>query len=141
MIRKFGTAHWQGTLQEGIGTVSTETAALQKHPYGFQARFEGGKGTNPEELVGAAHASCFAMALSLNLGKMGLTADSIDVKSTVTLEEQTDGFAVTKAHLDVTASIPDATEEQFMEAAKATETGCPISKLLNAEISMDAKLV
>ncbi|RYH03260.1 OsmC family peroxiredoxin [Salipiger sp. IMCC34102] len=141
MIKKHGTANWKGTLKDGEGHVSTETAALQEHPYGFKARFEGGKGTNPEELVGAAHASCFAMALAMGLGEKGYTASNIDAKSTVSLEEVDGGFAVTKAHIEVSASVPDISEEEFMEVAKATETGCPISKLLTAEISMDAKLV
>ena len=141
MIKKHGTANWQGTLKDGIGHVSTETAALQEHPYGFKARFEGGKGTNPEELVGAAHAACFAMALSMGLGEKGYTAENIDAKSTVSLEEVDGGFAVTKAHIEVTAKVPDISESEFMEVAKATETGCPISKLLTAEISLDAKLV
>ncbi|MBS1304190.1 OsmC family peroxiredoxin [Loktanella sp. SALINAS62] len=141
MIKKFGTANWQGTLKDGIGKVSTQTAALRDHPYGFNARFEDGKGTNPEELVGAAHAACFAMALSMGLGEKGYTATNIDAKSTVSLEQIDGGFAVTKAHIEVTASIPDISEDDFMTIAKATETGCPISKLLTADISLDAKLV
>lgn len=140
MIKKHGTANWQGTLKDGIGKVSTQTKALTDHPYGFKARFEDGPGTNPEELVGAAHAACFAMAMSLNLGEKGYTADNIDSKSTIHLEEVDGGFAVTKAHIEVTATIPGISEEEFMEIAKATETGCPISKLLDAEITMDAKL-
>ena len=141
MIKKHGTANWQGTLKDGIGKVSTQTAALQDYPYGFKARFEDGPGTNPEELVGAAHAACFAMAMSLNLGEKGYTANSIDAKSTVSLEQIDGGFAVTKAHIDVTATVPGITAEEFMAVAKATQKGCPISKLLNAEITMDAKLV
>lgn len=140
MIKKHGTANWQGTLKDGTGKVSTQTKALTDHPYGFKARFEDGPGTNPEELVGAAHAACFAMAMSLNLGEKGYTADTIDAKSTVSLEEVDGGFAVTKAHIEVTATIPDISEEEFQEVAKATEKGCPISKLLNAEITMDATL-
>ncbi|MBU2358205.1 MAG: OsmC family peroxiredoxin [Alphaproteobacteria bacterium] len=140
MIKKHGTANWQGTLKDGIGKVSTQTKALRDHPYGFKARFEDGSGTNPEELVGAAHAACFAMAMSLNLGEKGYTADNIDSKSTVHLEEVDGGFAVTKAHIEVTATIPGISEDEFMDVARATEKGCPISKLLNAEITMDAKL-
>ena len=140
MIKKFGTAHWEGQIKDGGGTISTETAALSDHPYGFNARFEGGKGTNPEELVGASHAGCFAMALSLGLTEAGYTPASIDAKSTISLEEKDGGFAVTHAHLDVTASVPGIEEEEFMQIAKATETGCPISKLLSCDISMDAKL-
>jgi osmotically inducible protein OsmC len=140
MIKKHGTANWQGTLKDGIGKVSTQTAALQDYPYGFKARFEDGPGTNPEELVGSAHAACFAMAMALNLGEKGYTADSIDAKSTVSLEQVDGGFAVTKAHIDVTATIRGITAEEFMAVAEATEKGCPISKLLNAEITIDAKL-
>ncbi len=143
MINKFGTANWKGTIKDGGGTISTETAALKEHPYGFKARFEDGKGSNPEELVGAAHAACFAMALSLNFTENDFEATNIDAKSTVSLEEDPadGGFKVSKAHIEVTASVPGITEDKFMELAKATEKGCPISKLLNAEITMDAKLV
>ncbi|MFN3662212.1 OsmC family peroxiredoxin [Yoonia sp.] len=143
MINKFGTANWKGTIKDGGGTVSTETAALKDHPYGFKARFEDGKGTNPEELVGAAHAACFAMALSLNLTENDFEAENIDVKSTVSLEKDPadGGFKVSNAHIELTATVPDITDEEFLELAKATESGCPISKLLNAEISMDAKLI
>ncbi|QQA41375.1 OsmC family protein [Pelagovum pacificum] len=140
MIKKFGTANWQGDLKTGKGKISTETKVLDAVPYGFNTRFEGQKGSNPEELIGAAHASCFAMALSLNLGEAGLTADNIDAKSTVSLEEVDGGFAITKAHIEVTASVPGASEEQFTSAANATKTGCPVSKVLNCEITMDAKL-
>ncbi|MGR3463181.1 OsmC family protein [Limimaricola sp.] len=141
MINKHGTAKWSGGLKTGQGHVSTETGVLSDQPYGFNTRFEGKPGTNPEELIGAAHASCYAMALSLNLGEDELTADDIQVKSTVSLEEQDGGFAITKVHLDVTAKVPGASEEQFRKAAEATKTGCPVSKLLNAEVTMDAKLV
>ncbi|WP_322895562.1 MULTISPECIES: OsmC family peroxiredoxin [unclassified Yoonia] len=143
MIDKFGTANWKGTIKDGGGTVSTETAALKDHPYGFKARFEDGEGTNPEELVGAAHAACFAMALSLNLTENDFEAENIDVKSTVSLEKDPadGGFKVSKAHIALTATVPGLSEEKFMELAKATEKGCPISKLLNAEISMEAKLI
>ncbi len=143
MITKFGTASWQGTIKEGGGTVSTETAALKDHPYGFKARFDDGKGTNPEELVGAAHAACFAMALSLNLTENDFEAENIDAKSTVSLEKDTadGGFKVSKVHIEVTATVSGISGEKFMELAEATKEGCPISKLLNAEISMDAKLV
>lgn len=141
MIRKYGTANWKGGLKDGKGQVSTETGVLSDQPYGFNTRFEGEKGTNPEELIGAAHASCFAMALSLNLGEADLTADNIDAKSTVSLEEVEGGFAITKVHVEVTASVPGASEEQFQKAAEATKGGCPVSKVLTgAEITMDAKL-
>lgn len=141
MIKKHGSAKWSGGLKTGQGHVSTETGVLSDQPYGFNTRFEGKPGTNPEELIGAAHASCYAMALSLNLGADDLTADDIQVKSTVSLEEQDDGFAITRVHLDVTAKVPGASEAQFKKAAEATKTGCPVSKLLKAEVTMDAKLV
>ena len=142
MINKHGTAHWSGGIKEGGGEISTQTGVLKEQAYGFNARFEGGPGTNPEELIGAAHAACYAMALSLELGKQELTADDIDVKSTVSLEKVGEGFEITKIHLDVTAKVSGASEEQFRAAAEATKTGCPVSKVLKgAEISMDAKLV
>lgn len=142
MINKFGTANWQGKIKEGGGTISTETAALKNHPYGFNARFQSGKGTNPEELVGAAHAACFAMALSLNLTENEFEAENIDTKSIVSLEEdrKNGGFKVSKILIEITATVPRISEKKFMELAEATKSGCPISKLLNAEISMDAKL-
>ncbi len=114
---------------------------LSDQPYGFNTRFEGAKGTNPEELIGAAHAACFAMAMSLGLGEAGFTADNIDAKSTVSLEEKDGGFAITKIHLDVTATIPDIDDAKFQEIAEATKQGCPVSKVLTgAEITMDARL-
>jgi len=141
MIKKHGKAPWSGGIKEGGGEISTQTGVLKDQPYGFNARFEGGPGTNPEELIGAAHAACYAMALSLELGKDELTADDIDVQSTVSLEKVGEGFEITKIHLDVTAKVPGASEEQFRKAAEATKTGCPVSKLLKAaEITMDAKL-
>ncbi|SHI37493.1 OsmC family protein [Wenxinia saemankumensis] len=140
-IEKFGSAHWSGGIKTGGGHVTTQTKSILQHPYGFNARFEGGPGTNPEELVGTAHAACFAMALSGNLEGEDLKADSIDAKSTITLEKDGDGFTVTKAHVEVEAKVPGASEEQFQKIAKTTEETCPISKLLNCEITMDAKLV
>ncbi|SLN41521.1 OsmC family peroxiredoxin [Roseisalinus antarcticus] len=140
MIRKNGTAHWQGGLQDGTGALSTQSGVLDGTPYSFAKRFEGQEGSNPEELIGAAHAACYAMAMSLTLGQMDLTADKIDAKSTISLEQVEGGFAITKAHLEVTASIPGATAEQFAEAAEATKDGCPVSKVLDCEITMDAKL-
>ena len=139
-IKKRGDAHWEGGLKDGKGIVSTGSGALSDNPYGFGMRFEDKPGTNPEELIAAAHASCFAMALSMVLGEDGLTADSIDAKATVTLEEKDGGFAVTKSHLDVTMTIPGADEARAMKAAEGAKANCPISKLLNAEITMDAKL-
>lgn len=139
-IKKSGSAKWQGGLKDGKGHVSTETGVLADQPYGFNTRFEGGKGTNPEELIGAAHASCFSMALSMILGEHELTADSIETTATVHLEEKDGGFSIPKIHLDVKAAIPGATEDQFAQAAKAAKENCPVSKLMTAEITMDAKL-
>ena len=139
-MKNSATANWQGDLKTGQGTVSTNSDALNDVPYDFKTRFEGAEGTNPEELIAAAHAGCFSMALSMILGEHDMTADSIDTKATVTLEEVDGGFAVKSSHLDVTASIRGASEEDFMKSANAAKDGCPISKLLNAEITMDAKL-
>ncbi len=141
MIKKSGSAKWTGNLKEGKGHVSTQTGVLNDQPYGFNTRFEGKPGTNPEELIGAAHASCFSMALSMILEGHDLVADSIETKATVFLEEKDGGFHVPKVHLDVTCSIPGATDAQFEEATNTAKENCPISKLLNAEITMDAKLV
>lgn len=139
-INKSASAHWEGSLKEGKGYISTESGVLDNQPYGFNTRFEGGNGTNPEELVGAAHAGCFSMALSMVLGEAGFTADSINTKAKVTLEQVAGGFAVTKVHLDVKASVPDASADDFKEAAETAKKNCPISKLLNADITMDAEL-
>jgi osmotically inducible protein OsmC len=139
-IKKSGSARWVGTLKEGNGHVSTETKVLDNQPYGFNTRFEGEKGTNPEELIGAAHASCFSMALSMILGESDLKADEINTTATVHLDQVDGGFSVTKVHLDVDATIPGASEAQFNEATQAAKENCPISKLLTAEITMDAKL-
>ncbi|WP_407493235.1 OsmC family protein [Pseudooceanicola sp. MF1-13] len=141
MIKKYGTAQWSGTIKEGGGKVSTESGVMNDVRYGFNKRFGDEPGTNPEELIGAAHASCFAMALSLQLEEHGMVADELDAKSTVYLDKEADGFAVKKVHLDLTATIPDADADKFQEAAKAAKEGCPISKLLaGAEITLDAKL-
>ncbi len=140
MIKNNGSAIWKGGLKDGTGEVTTESGVLASAQYGFNKRFEGEPGTNPEELIGAAHASCFAMALSMILGQDDLTADEINAKSEVTLEQKDDGFAVTKIHLDVTAKVPGADEEAFSKAANAAKSGCPISKLMNAEITRDATL-
>ncbi len=134
------SAQWKGSLKEGSGTLSTGSGALVDKPYSFKTRFEGEQGTNPEELVGAAHAGCFSMAFSMILGNAGFTADSIDTVATVTLKAKDGGFAVTSSHLDVTAAIPGIDDAKFQELAGAAKAGCPISKLLNAEITMDAKL-
>ena len=140
MIKKTASAHWAGNLKQGKGTISTESGALNKTPYGFNTRFEDQPGTNPEELIGAAHAGCFSMAFSMLLGEENFTPDSIDTQTTVTLEKQDDGFAVTAVHLKMTARIPGISQTQFEEIANKAKVGCPISKLLNADISLDATL-
>jgi lipoyl-dependent peroxiredoxin len=139
-IKRSGSAVWQGGLKDGKGSVSTESGALAEHPYGYGTRFEGVKGTNPEELIGAAHAGCFTMALSLILGEAGLTADKMETKATVTLEKQEAGFAITAIHLDLTASIPGTDDAKFQELATKAKEGCPVSKLLDTETTLDAKL-
>lgn len=139
-IKKTASAHWEGDLKKGKGTISTQSGALKENPYGFNTRFEDQPGTNPEELIGAAHAGCFSMAFSLMLGEENFTPDSIDTQATVTLEEQSDGFAVTAVHLAMTARIPGIDQAKFDEIANKAKAGCPISKLLNAEITLDAKL-
>ena len=140
MIKK-AWAVWKGGFKDGGGTISTETGALNEAPYGFKARFESGsKGTNPEELIGAAHAGCFSMALSLMLGAEGLTAETIETHAAVTLEKVGDAFAITSSHLDVVARIPGADEAKFAAIADKAKVGCPVSKLLNAKITMNAKL-
>jgi len=139
MNRK-GSAVWNGSLKDGKGTVSTQSGTLNNAQYSFKTRFEEGVGTNPEELVAAAHAGCFSMALSLFLGNAGLTADSIRTTATVSLEQVDGAFAITKSHLDVTAKVPGATAEAFQAAAKGAKENCPLSKVLNAEVTMDARL-
>ncbi|MBM1181994.1 osmotically inducible protein OsmC [Pseudomonas lundensis] len=140
-IKKTASAHWAGDLKTGIGSISTETGVLREAPYGFKARFEGGKGTNPEELIGAAHAGCFSMALSMILGEAGLTAESIDTTAEVTLVKQDDGFAITAVHLVLKAKVPGATQQQFDELTTKAKEGCPVSKVLKAEITLDATLL
>jgi lipoyl-dependent peroxiredoxin len=139
MIRK-ASAVWNGGLKDGKGTVSTESGALDKKAYGFVSRFESGAGTNPEELIAAAHAGCFSMALSGQLGGQGMTAEAISTTAAVSLEKLEKGWTVTKIHLDVTATIPGGDKAKFETAAANAKAGCPISRLLNAEITMDAKL-
>jgi osmotically inducible protein OsmC len=139
MIKK-AWAIWKGGIKDGAGTISTETGVLNEAPYGFKSRFENGKGTNPEELLGAAHAGCFSMALSLILGEAGMTAEKIETHAAVTLEKVGDGFSITSSHLDVTAKIPGADPAKFQEAANKAKAGCPLSKVLNAKITMNATL-
>jgi osmotically inducible protein OsmC len=140
MIKKTSWAVWKGSIKEGGGTISTETGVLKEAPYGFKSRFEGGKGTNPEELIGAAHAGCFSMALALMLGEAGLTVDRIETHAAITLDKVGNGFAITASHLTVVAAIPGATADQFAKIASQAKAGCPVSKVLNATITMDAKL-
>jgi len=139
MARK-ATAVWNGSLKEGKGTISTESGVLSRSPYSFKTRFENERGTNPEELIAAAHAGCFTMALSAELGKAGITPDSLETTAAVTLEKQDAGFAITKIHLDLTARIRNVDKTAFEKAAQAAKAGCPVSKLLKAEITMTAKL-
>ncbi len=139
MIKK-AWAVWQGGIKDGGGTISTETGVLREAPYGFKARFENGKGTNPEELIGAAHAACFSMALSLKLGEAGLTPERIETHADVTLEKVGGEFEITASHLSVAAKIPGADNATFQEIANRTKTGCPVSKLLKARITMEATL-
>jgi osmotically inducible protein OsmC len=140
-MKQKASAVWQGSLKEGNGTISTGSGALSAKPYSFKTRFEGEPGTNPEELIGAAHASCFSMALSMILGMAGFTPEKIETTATVTLEQKDGGFAITASHLDVSAKVPGASEEAFLECAGKAKAGCPVSKVLNANITMDAALI
>lgn len=140
-MKKHASAVWQGDLKTGKGTISTESGALKAQPYGFNTRFEGAPGTNPEELIGAAHAGCFSMALSMILGESKLVADKIETKAEVTLEKGEEGFSITAVHLTTVATIPGADAAAFEAAANKAKAGCPVSKLLNAKVTLDAKLV
>lgn len=139
-MKRNASAHWEGDLKAGKGTVSTQSGVLKDTQYSFSTRFEDGIGTNPEELIAAAHAGCFSMALSGKLGEAGMTAKSIDTKATLTMEKTDAGFTVTEIHLELTADIPGADTAKFQEAAEKAKAGCPISRLLNTKITMDAKL-
>jgi osmotically inducible protein OsmC len=139
-MKRKATAVWQGGLKDGKGTISTDSGVLANTQYSFSTRFEDGVGTNPEELIAAAHAGCFSMALSGQLGAAGLTAESINTTASVSLEKTDAGFAITKVHLDVTAKVPGADQAAFEKATNNAKSGCPVSKVLNAEITMDAKL-
>ena len=140
MVRK-ASAVWKGSLKEGKGVVSTDSGVLSNTQYSFSTRFEDGRGTNPEELIAAAHAGCFAMALSGQLGSAGMTAESLEVTAAVTLEKTDAGFTVTKSHLDLTARIPGADQAAFDQAAENAKAGCPISRLLKAEITLTSRLL
>jgi lipoyl-dependent peroxiredoxin len=136
----FGTAVWEGGIRDGKGAISTKSGALDNYPYGFASRFEGKPGTNPEELIGAAHAGCFTMALSLILGEAQLKAEHMETKAEVTLDKVADGYAITAVHLTLTAKIPGADQAKFEELAAKAKAGCPVSKLLNTNITLDATL-
>ena len=139
-MKRKASAVWRGGLKDGRGTISTESGVLSDTQYSFSTRFEEGKGTNPEELIAAAHAGCFSMALSGQLGNAGLTAESINTTASVTLEKTDAGFTITAVHLDVTAKIPGAEQQAFDTAANNAKAGCPISRLLKAQITMEARL-
>lgn len=139
-MERTAKAQWKGDLKAGKGTLSSTSGVLANTPYSFRDRFEDGKGTSPEELLAAAHAGCFSMALSMILGLEGLKADSIETACTVTLDKEGDGFAIKKSHLQLRARIPGASPEAFQRAAQKAKEGCPVSKLFKAEISLDARL-
>jgi osmotically inducible protein OsmC len=139
-MKRTASAIWSGGLKDGKGSISTQSGVLSNSQYGFNTRFENGPGTNPEELIAAAHAGCFTMALSMQLGEAGMTAEKLNTTAAVTLEKLEDGFAITAVHLDLTAKIPGANQAAFEAAANKAKAGCPVSKLLNAKITLDAKL-
>jgi lipoyl-dependent peroxiredoxin len=140
-INRHGSATWQGGIKDGKGSISTESGALKAYPYGFASRFEGMPGTNPEELIAAAHAGCFTMALSLILGEAKLTAEVMETSAKVTIEQVEGGYAITASHLTLKARIPGADQAAFEKLANAAKAGCPVSKLLKADITLDATLV
>ena len=139
-MKRSAQSQWQGDLKSGTGTISTASGTLASTPYSFHSRFEQGKGTNPEELLAAAHAGCFTMALSSQLTQAGLKAERLETTCTITLEQKDGSFAITESHLELKAKIPGATQEAFDKATKAAETGCPVSKLYNTKITLDAHL-
>ena len=140
-INRTGSATWKGGLKDGVGAISTQSGALKDYPYGFASRFEGVAGSNPEELIGAAHAACFTMALSLILTDAGLKADKLSTSAVVTIEPVEGGFAISASHLTLEATIPGIDQAKFEELTAAAKAGCPVSKVLNATITLDAKLV
>ncbi|EFB40052.1 hypothetical protein pah_c277o005 [Parachlamydia acanthamoebae str. Hall's coccus] len=140
IMQRKGSAVWQGDLIHGKGTVSTESGALEHTPYSFKTRFENSTGTNPEELLAAAHAGCFAMALSNELSTAGIPPKELQATATITIDKVSDGFAITKSHIDLVADIPNADKTKFETAVKAAEKGCPVSKLFKAEITVSATL-
>lgn len=139
-IIRSGSAEWSGGIKDGRGKISTESGALAGFPYGFASRFEGQRGSNPEELLGAAHAACFTMALSLILGEAGLTATRLETTAKVSLEKQDAGYSITQVDLSLVGTVPGATPEQFAELAGKAKAGCPLSKVIRANITLDARL-
>lgn len=139
-MERTSTAVWSGSLKDGKGSISTPSGVLKDSPYSFLTRFENGKGTNPEELIAAAHAACFAMALSAQLGTMNFTPQSLRSSATVTLEKLDAGWTVTKSHLELAAKIPGISAEAFESAAQSAKANCPISRLLQAEVTLSAHL-
>nr|WP_024310108.1 OsmC family protein [Pseudomonas sp. P818] len=139
-MKKTASAHWQGGIKDGKGTISTQSGALKDSPYGFNTRFEDKPGTNPEELIGAAHAGCFSMALSKELGEAGMTAESIETTAQVSLDKVDGGFEISAVHLTLRAKIPGAERSAFEKAVEAAKTGCPVSKLLKATITLEGIL-
>ena len=140
-INRKGSAEWTGGFKDGKGLISTESGALKAYPYGYSSRFEGVAGSNPEELIGAAHASCFTMALSMILGGENLVAEHMATSAQVTIESVEGGFAITTVHLTLEAKIPGTDQAGFERLAAMAKGGCPVSKLLKAEITLDAKLI
>ena len=140
-MKRNASAQWRGDLKSGSGTVSTASGVLSNSAYSFHTRFEEGKGTNPEELLAAAHAGCFSMALSAQLAQANLTAESIETTCTISLEKQPDGFGITESHLELKAKVPGATKEAFDKAVEAAKSGCPVSKLYKTNITLNSQLV
>ena len=140
-IHRIGSADWQGGIRDGKGSISTESGAMNHYPYGFASRFEGQPGTNPEELIGAAHAGCFTMALSLMLTQAKLTIEKLETAAKVTLEQVDGGYAITAVHLTLRAKVPGIDQAGFAKLAGDAKAGCPVSKLLKAEITLDASLI
>ncbi len=139
-MQRKATAVWSGGLKDGKGSLTTDSGVLRQTQYSFSTRFENGVGTNPEELLAAAHAGCFTMALSAQLGNAGITAQKLEATATITLEKLADGFAITKSHLDLVAHIPGADRAKFEAAAAAAKQDCPVSKLFKAEITLAVRL-
>jgi lipoyl-dependent peroxiredoxin len=139
-MKRSAQAQWQGDLKSGKGSVSMASGTLSNTPYSFHSRFEEGAGTNPEELLAAAHAGCFTMALSAQLAGAGLKADSLETTCTISLEQKDGGWAITESHLELKAKVPGASQEAFEKATQAAKAGCPVSKLFNTSITLNAQL-